>query len=188
MRKEVSMGLGISSWIPLILYISACMVAVVALWRPQVAVYFLVPLLPLVTTRAKLGAFLWGNKLIPVLLGAAMLGIIFSSKAKLLGNSKLGRILIIWSLINYISLWVGSFTLGDKLPLSFDHVRFTQWINFAYMPLLFLVTTAAIRTEKQMRILLIFMCVSFLAYNLVFLCGELSMSLEHFDYAKRDAG
>ena len=63
------MHFGLEQYVPWVLYLSATAAFLLSLfWRPQVGLYFLVPLLPLQTIRYRLMDMPLGNKLIDILL------------------------------------------------------------------------------------------------------------------------
>ncbi len=67
-QKDRAMHLGLEPYVPMALYLCA-MVAfgLSVFWKPQVGLYFLIPLLPLQTVRDKLIELPLGNKLVDII-------------------------------------------------------------------------------------------------------------------------
>jgi len=191
------MGLGIGQQIhsifggyqPLAIYIGAIVAFLLSVfWKPQIGLYYLVPLLPMQTVRYWLHAYPFGEKLIDVLLLGVVIGLLFRGERPLVVPSSMNKVLLIFIGMLYISLWNGSLFLDAPLPLSLSDPRFSDWKNYTEMLLIFFVVAAAIRTPKQMKVLIVLMCISILLVNRTFHSNTAGRDYSQFNYNLRDAG
>lgn len=183
------MHLGLEGYVAAVLYFGAIVVFLLSVfWRPEVGVYFLVPLLPWQTVRYRLHAFPLGEKFVDIMLLGIILGLVFHKTGAVFPKTAFNRLLIIFGLFYYASLWRGSFYLGRALPLSPEDPRFSEWKNYMIMPLLFLVVAAAIKNVKQIKILVLLMSLSILMVNRSFYNLAKDRDFSHFSPALRDAG
>jgi O-antigen ligase len=158
-------------------------------WKPQIGLYYLVPLLPMQTARDWLHAFPLGEKLVDILLLGVLIGLlVHRAERKTFVSSPLNRILLVTFVITYLSLWQGAFYLGGPLPLAIDDPRFSNWKNYVEMFFLFFIAAASIRTRKQMAIVIGLMCLSVLAVDRNYLSTVGDRNFSHFSYELRDAG
>jgi len=163
--------------------IAACLLG---LLRPAISVYFMVLLVPLQTTRYKLHDFPFGSKVVDLLLLSAIIGCLIKGWSFV--PSRLNRLLILFGLFCYASLWRGVFFLDCAWPISPDDVRLQAWKNYMLMPLMFFVVVMAIREVKQMKVLLGLMCVSALYVAQSFYTSVAGRDFSHFSYSVRDSG
>jgi O-antigen ligase len=160
-------------------------------WKPQVGLYYLVPLLPMQTARDWLhGPGLpLGEKLVDILLLGVLVGLfLHRAERQIFVSSPLNKILLVIFVLTYLSLWQGAFYLGGPMPISFDDPRFSNWKNYVEMFFLFFIAAASIRTRKQMAIVIGLMCVSVLIVNRNYLGTIGDRNFSHFSYELRDAG
>ncbi len=174
---------------PLIIYLGAILIFFAsAFWRPQIGLYYLIPLLPLQTTRYLLHPFPFGEKLVDVILLGVIVGLLFRNKGRVFPQTPLNSFLIIWAVFYYVSLWRGAFFLGSNLPLWFNDARMSNYKNYMIMPLLFLIVAAVIQDKRQIKILLILMAIAVLRVNVGFFNTVSDRDLSHFSYGLRYAG
>jgi putative inorganic carbon (HCO3(-)) transporter len=184
------MHLGLHDFAPLVMYIGAIVAFLLSIcWKPQIGLYYLVPLLPLQTARYWLHSYPLGEKLVDILLLGVLVGLfLHRAERQIFDSSPLNRVLLVIFVLTYLSLWQGAFYLGGPLPISFDDPRFSDWKNYVEMFFLFFVAAASIRTRKQMAIVIGLMCVSVLMVNRNYLSTVGSRDFSNFSYALRDAG
>lgn len=186
------MFLGLHGSAPLIMYIGAIIAFLLSIvWKPQVGLYYLVPLLPMQTARDWLHSpeLPLGEKLVDILLLGVLVGLfLHRAEGQIFVSSPLNRTLLVIFVLTYLSLWQGAFYLGGPLPISFDDPRFSAWKNYVEMFFLFFVAAASIRTKKQMAIVIGLICVSVLIVNRNYLGTVGDRNYSHFSYALRDAG
>jgi O-antigen ligase len=158
-------------------------------WKPQIGLYYLVPLLPMQTARFWLHGYLLGEKLVDILLLGVLIGLfLHRAERQIFVSSPLNKVLLAIFVLTYLSLWQGAFYLGGPLPISFDDPRFSSWKNYVEMFFLFFVAAASIRTRKQMAIVIGLMCVSVLMVNRNYVGIVGDRNFNHFSYELRDAG
>ncbi len=183
------MHFGLEGYIPLVLYFGGIGVFFASVfWRPEIGIYFIVPLFPLQTVRYKVHQYPLGNKLIDIVLLGVFLGIVFRPKFKLFTRNPFNVLLVVYIIFTYLSLWQGWLFLGGEMPLSISNIRFSGWKNYMVMPVAFFLVLGAIRDTKQIRTLLVLMAggAFYAARSLDRTVG--GRDLSHFSYAMRDGG
>jgi len=181
------MGLGLHTGLAApLLYGAAIAACLLGFLRPAISVYFMVLLVPLQTTRYKLHEFPFGSKVIDFLLLSAIIGCLIKGWSFV--PSKLNRLIILFCLFYYFSLWRGVFFLDCDWPITTSDLRLQMWKNYMLLPLIFFVVVMAIREAKQIKILLGVMCVASLYVAQSFLRSVSGRDFSHFSYSVRDAG
>ncbi|UCC95035.1 MAG: O-antigen ligase family protein [Candidatus Omnitrophota bacterium] len=146
------------------LYIGGIVVIFLSLTgKVKYGLLFLVPLLPLQNILFKLHQFPLGKDFNDILILAMLIGWVIykhSQGEPVFGKTPYNKVLFIYVIFTYIMLWRGSFYLGYPAPLSAFDVRLQSWKNYMILPLLFLLTLNNIKDKKEMKQLLLFMCVS----------------------------
>jgi putative inorganic carbon (HCO3(-)) transporter len=183
------MHFGLEGTTPYFLYGSAILVLLGSIfWRPEIGIYFIVPLFPLQTIREKIFPLPLGNKLIDIILLGVFLGALFSKDVKLFPRTPVSRTLLVFVVFLYVSLWQGSFYLRSELPWSIDDPRFSVWKNYMIMPLVFVLVLSVIREAKQVKILILLMCFTALLANKSLYNALSGIDLSHFSYEIRQGG
>jgi O-antigen ligase len=172
----------------MVLYIAGIAVFLVSVfWRPEIGIYYIVPLLPLQTTRYKLHGFPLGAQWIDFILLGVLIGA-WRKGYSVFTRNPLSRLLLILSVLTYISLWRGALYLNRPMPIWFDDLRMSDWKNYMVIFLVFFLALASIRDSKQMRILLFLMCVSMLMLNRTYINTATARDFSAFSYEIRDEG
>src|SRR5260370_242736 len=183
------MHFGLSFLIPLVLYASAIVVFLASVfWRPEIGIYYLVPLFPLHTVRYKLLDFPLGSKVGDIILLGVMIGVLVRREFKLVPKTPLNKLLALFALFLYVSLWRGALFLDTELPFWIDNPRFSTWKNYMVLPLVFILVVSVIKEIRQIKILVLLLCVSALLANKSFYDVVGGRDLSHFSYDMRDAG
>jgi len=184
------MPIGLHGYTPLIMYIGAILAFVLSIaWKPQISLYYLVPLLPMQTARYWLHGFLLGEKFVDFMLLGALIGLFLHRVERpVFVRSPLNKVLIAIFVLTYLSLWQGAFYLGGPLPVSYLDPRFSTWKNYVEMLCLFFIAAAVIRTKKQMALVMGLMCISLLMVNRNYVSTVGDRDFNHFSYELRDAG
>lgn len=181
------MHFGLEQYVPLALYFCAMVVFLLSLfWRPQVGLYFLVPLLPLQTIRYRMIDLPLGNKLIDILLLGVILGAVF--KGYRFEKTPMNKLLLLFGIFSYVELWRGAFYLKTEMPLSISDPRFSNWKNYMVMFIIFVVVVNVIKNVKQIQILVLLMCLSVLAVDKGYYSTMSDRDISHFSYEVRDGG
>lgn len=180
-------GLGTTS---LALYVLAiCAIPLAIFWRPVVAVYLLVPLMPLQTLRYQIQVLPFGDKFVDALLLSVLIGLyVHRAEARVLPETRLNKFLFRYCVFLFIMVWYGSFILHLPWPIHASNDRLSDWKSFVEMPILFLVVSAAIKTRKQMLILLALMMLTVLRANLGFYHTLSGRDFTHFSNSLRYSG
>ena len=178
----------LSGWTPTLLYIAGCLAFLAsAFWRPEIGIYYIVPLLPMQTVRFKLHSFPLGAQWIDLMLLGVIIGLI-RQRDSVFTKTPLRRWLLALAILTYVSLWQGAVFLGFPLPLWFDDARLSDWKNYMVIFLLFFLVLASIKNVKQMQILLFLVCLSMLALNRNYINTMRHRDFSAFSYEVRDEG
>ena len=167
-----------------------CVVPLSIFWRPQLAVYLLVPLMPLQTLRYQIQLFPLGQKFVDLLLVSAIVGYFFHRERHdaIVPRTRLNGFILVYCLFLYGMLWYGSSVVDLAWPLSPSDDRLGDWKNFAEMPILFLLVIALINTRKRMLTLLGLMMLTVLRANLGFYHTVSGRDFSHFSNNLRYSG
>ena len=183
------MGTGVGQFIPIFIYIGFICASLLAfLWRPQIGLYFLILLLPLQTTRARLQEFPLGENMIYIIILSSLGGILLRRFHKPFPKTPLNGVVLVYVIFIYFSLWLGAFNLDLPLPLWSNSSSLIAWKDFMAMPLLLLVTLGCIRDVRQMKLIIVLMCLSNLLVDRSFILEILGRDFSHFIEDKRQAG
>jgi putative inorganic carbon (HCO3(-)) transporter len=169
----------------MVLYFSAIIVFLTSVcWRPSIGIFYIVPLFPLQTIRYRMHEFPFGDKLIDITLLGVFLGLLFRHKFRL--KSPLTGLLVVFVFFLYISLWQGAFFLNTDWPLSLTDPRFSDWKNYMIMPFVFFLALSVIKDVKQMKWLVLLLCISTLLVNKTFYSDVISRGVSHYSEDIRD--
>ncbi len=180
--------LGLESYVSYI-FPSICVAAFLfAIFRnPRVGLYVLVPLLPLQTVRYRLHAYPLGALFVDFMLLAVVLGL-KRRGLPAFPKTPFNRLLVVYVIFTYLSLWRGMFHLGSAPPLWFDDRRLQDWKNYVVMFLLMFLTASAVRTKRQIQTLLLAMAAGVFLLDKYFLATVLGRDFSQFSYDARYAG
>lgn len=182
------MHLGLEPYVAMVLYLSAIIAfGLSVFWKPQTGLYFLIPLLPLQTVRDRLIDLPLGNKLVDILLLGVVLGAMAKGGFKFV-QTPLNRLLLVYGVFCYIQLWRGSFFLNSALPLDIGDPRFSDWKNYMVLFILFAIVASTIKDVKQIKIVVLLMCVAVFLVDKGFYGTMSGRDLSHFSYEVRDGG
>jgi hypothetical protein len=180
--------IGLESFGPTLLYFGGWVVFALSIfWRPQIGLYYIIPLLPLQTLRYKLHAYPMGSLWVDLHLFGVILGLWLQGNP-VFTKTPASKLILGYAAFTYISLWQGAFFLDGDFPLWFDNVRLQDWKNYMVMPIIALVVYAGIKKTKQIQLLLILMSLSILLLNKYFYSTVKNRDFSHFSYSVRDAG
>ena len=184
------LGLGLDQNSALMLYaagIVACLLSI--FWRPPVGLYYIILTLPLQTVRYRMHQYPLGQSILDIVLLGVIIGL-YARKGSgpLFPKTTMDKVLVIFIFFYYVSLWRGAFYLGGELPFFITDLRFSDWKNYVELPLFFFVTAAVIKTPKQMKIVVLLMCVTTLMVNRGYYNTVSGRDFSHFAYNLRFAG
>jgi len=180
-------GIGVTGFA---LYVVAlCVIPLAVVWRPILALYLLVPLLPLQTLRYQLQVLPFGDKFVDLLLVAAIVGYLMNrSDDAPAVDQRLKKYALFYCGFLFVMLWYGSFVLHLPWPLSPSNDRLADWKNMVEMPILFILVTNLVRTRRQMVTLLALMMLTVLRANIGFFHTVSGRDFTHFSNNLRYAG
>ncbi len=151
---------GLEGYIGLCLYTVAIAALLLSIfWRPIIGLYFLIPLIPLQTVRYRLNDLPLGSSFVYVILLGVALGLLRKHEPVLRGNPW-ARMLCLYAGFIFVSLCLGSFYLGVPLPFLADDRRLSDWADYMTMPATLLLVTASVKDVRQIKILVVLMCVA----------------------------
>jgi putative inorganic carbon (hco3(-)) transporter len=179
---------GLESAAPYILYYSGVLAFFLAIfWRPVFGLFYLVPLIPIQTVRYWMHPFPFGQSVQDLMLLSVALGILRKGEA-VFPQTPITRFLGWMTLYTYISLWLGSILTGSELPLWIDSPRLVDWKNYMALPLLFWLTTAAVKKKWEMYVLVGMMLLATLALNRSFYDSIEGRDMSEFKEENRSEG
>lgn len=165
---------------------SAVLLAIVK--QPRWGLYFLIPLLPLQIIRYRVLIYPLGNTFIDLILLGVLIGMIMRKQGPLFESTVMSRILKVFCVFHYLSLWYGSFAQGYDAPLWFNDMRMSVFKNYMVMFLLFVLVYNCFKTEKEMKILMVLMVLSTFMVSFTFARHMRGRNTTQFSYEVRDAG
>ncbi len=182
----MGLGTGIGHYIPLVAYLGFCAMCIIALWRPQLGFYYLMPFIPYRAMRDHFLDYPLGGNLITILVVAIIVGSLVTGKS--LPKTKLYLIWLVTVIYLYISMWYGTAMGNGPAPLWFSDSNFIDWKDYLLIPMIFVAAGLAIRDRKSIRIVIILIAISVLLIDRSSILESMSRSMSHFDESKRDAG
>jgi len=179
---------GMEGVAPFLMYYSGVACFFLAIfWRPDIGIYYLLPLVPVQTVRYWLNPFPMGNSVIDMMMLAVFLGLLRKGEP-VFPKTPLTKLLVGLLLYSYISLWLGAVFLGSGLPFWIDDPRLIDWKNYVTLPLLFWLAYSSIKTPGQMKLALAAMGFSALMLNRSFFDGMQGRDVSTFSEDVRFEG
>lgn len=188
----MELGLGLTKFIPLAVYITGLLVVCVTLfYRIEVGIFFLAPLLPLQNILDLIHSYPLGKDFIDILL-FALLAKWLLNKNQVEGTKFLKTplnlpvlLLVLWT---FIELWRGSSYLGTGMPIRLEDARFMHWKNFMMLPLMYLIVVNNIRNPKHIKFLVLLMTLSILFMDVSFYNNFSNRTSTHYNDSLRITG
>jgi len=142
---------GLEPYFGFALYIAGILAFVLSVfWRPVAGVYYLVPLIPLQTTRYRMLEFPLGETVISIILLGVALGLL-RRRQWIVPRTPWTFLLCLYALYTFASVFLDSNYLGERLR---------EWWDYMIMPVLFLLVAATVKDVREMRIILVLMCLA----------------------------
>ena len=183
-----SVHFGLSGVVPIVLYTAGIIAFLLSIfWKPIAGLYFLVPLIPLQTVRYHLIGLPLGQSLVDIIIFGVIVGMLIRGE-KILVRTPWNLMLLIYAGFTFISLCLGSFYLNTSLPLLPTDPRFADWKNYMMMPVILLVVAATVKDKREMKILVLLMCVATLYLDRSFYETVSERDFSAFSYDLRDEG
>ena len=152
----------------LFLYVCGVLACLLSLRRPQIGMYYLVPLLPLQTIRYEMQRFPLGGAMVDLVLIGVMTGMWLRRDGPLFRDLPMKKLLFVFALYLYVQLWHGAITIGGALPISTGNGRVSLWKNFVEMPLMYAIAFIVFKSQKQIKFVVLLMCISGLLVGALF--------------------
>jgi len=183
----MSLHFGLEGSLGILLYLSAIAAVFASIfWRPVAGILYLVPLIPLQTVRYRLNAYPLGASVMAIVLMAVAVGLL-RRKRPILTKTPWTVLIGIYAGFTFLSLILGSFYLGAPLPFPGSE-RFSVWVDYMMMPGLLLLVAAVEPSRRQMRWIVILMCLAVVALDRNFLSTVSGRDFSGFSYDLRDEG
>jgi hypothetical protein len=185
----MEIGIGLTQYIPFLVYLGFVFVVVLTLlYRIEVGIFFLVPLLPLQNLLDSIVAYPGGKDFVDILclvmivrwmyeknvgdrqvivrkkigFTKRIMPVKIKSSGSTLYRKGLEMVIIIIIFWTHLSLWRGSTFLGMGNPITSGDPRFITWKNFVMLPVIYFIVVNNIKEKKHIKYLLILMAFSML--------------------------
>lgn len=153
-------NLGLEGYVGYALYAAGILAFLLSIfWRPQIGIYYLTPLIPLQTVRYRLNAFPLGESVVYVMLAGVALGLL-RQRRWVLPRTPWTRLLLIYMAFTFLSMCAGSWFLGVGMPWETSDRRLSDWAAYMTMPALLFLVRAAITDLRQMKFVVLLMCLA----------------------------
>jgi O-antigen ligase len=202
------LGLGLTKYIPLMLYIlfwSACIFSIFL--RPLYGYFFLLALIPNQILIDRMERYPYGKDIFDILYIAIILGIVLrrNSNGKRESiressdeeeTSKSEKNILdkkIWLLIpiTYSGLWVGCIKFGLPYPIGMENPQFVMWKNFIMLPLLYYLSLKSIfgdNARNNIRLAVAIMLTTIFLISWKYYNDIKYLDLSHYSDEKRNIG
>ena len=168
------MGLGLSQYIPYVVYGLAFLVAFLALfYRSEIGILFIASLLPVYTVlnKAIQSGLPFATNLVDILLIAMLLGWLLQSNKNQEQSVRPSPLLIpiaVLMVYSLFSFFMGSLYLGEEILPDLSNQRLAAWKNYMIMPVLYIISYYNLRDRKWKYALFILLFLSFLVMDYKF--------------------
>ncbi|MFX0205358.1 MAG: O-antigen ligase family protein [Candidatus Hodarchaeota archaeon] len=181
------MSLGLSDYIPLLIYLLGPIFIFLALfYKAQVGLFFLIPLLPLTTVLSKMIQFPLGKDFVDIMIISIALGWFFQERKHLLDDTPFNKLILLLLITTAVSVYRGNVFLHEEF--SFGNTRLQVFKNFAILPLLYFLTVNNIKDKKSILLLVLLMTFSMLAMGVNFRSTFIFVKRYHFTAEMRLGG
>lgn len=168
------LGLGLSEFIPYILYGLSFLIAFLAIfYRNEIGILFLASLFPIyaVLNKTIKLELPFAKDVVDILIIAMLLGWLLQrtkSEEQPVSHSPLLLPILLFMGYSLLSFIHGSSTLGTDLFSDMSEQRLANWKNYMIMPLMYLIAYYNLRERKWKYALFILLAISFLAMDYKF--------------------
>ncbi len=181
------MGFGLEPFIPYVLYAAAIVAFVLSItWKPVAGIFYLLPLIPLQTIRYRTNELPLGSSIVGIILVGVAIGI-WRKNGSVLPKSPWTKLVLLYALFTYISLWLGASYIGHPWPL-FGDTRFGEWQEQMVMPVLLLLTAAAAPNRREIQWMVLVICLGTLALDKSFWNAVADRDFSTYSDALREDG
>jgi O-antigen ligase len=182
------MNFGLSEFVPYLLYAAGVLALILSIfWRPVVGIFYLIPLIPLQTVRYWMNGFPMGQSVVDIIIAGVIIGSLRRRQA-FMARTPLNGILLIYAVYTFGSLCWGSMFLGRPLSFFPPDDRLADWKSYMTMPLLLVLIAATIENTKQIRIVILLMCIAVFMLDRSFWATVSTRDFSHFSEDLREEG
>jgi putative inorganic carbon (hco3(-)) transporter len=147
---------GLEQYLGLGLYAAGILAFVLSIfWRPLAGICYLVPLIPLQTTRYRMMQYPLGATVVSLILLAVAVGLL-RRRQWILPRTPFTFVICLYALYNLASLFLNLENVGPRLK---------EWWDYMMMPLLFFLVAAAVEDTKQIKLIVVLMCAAALVLD-----------------------
>ncbi len=126
-------------------------------WRPIIGIFLLLPMISLQTIRYRINDFPLGGSIVGIMLLGIALGQL-RRRLPVLPKTPWTNLLCAYGVFTFVSLCLGSLNLGQSLLPS--TARLCVWKDYMVMPALLLLIAAIAPTSRQMKAMVVVMCLT----------------------------
>ncbi len=159
----------IKQFVPYLFYVFGMVVVVLSLTgRVNLALVFILPLLPLRNVIEKLQGLPLGNDFLDILFFSMIIGWIVSAMSKndkIMQPSPLNLICFISIVYTFFSFWIGYNTIGYVAHFILSDPRLHFWKNYTLLPVIYFLTLNNIKDRKWMFRVIAVMCLTMMLMN-----------------------
>ncbi len=185
------MGLGLTQYIPLIIYITSFIIAFLSLFiNPTLGVLFLFPLLPYQIIFEKIKLWTFGKDINDIIIISILFGVFLKNNNTSKKNNAIRTktslylpiiVLCITSLISFINA-----TLTSGLGFDLNNNYLLDWKNYMLLPLIWFLTFKNIKDLKNLKLLLFLLIMGILGADYYFSINLKWMNMWHFSERVRN--
>jgi putative inorganic carbon (hco3(-)) transporter len=147
----VPIHFGLEQYLATVLYLCGIMALLLSIfWRPIIGLGYLIPLIPLQTTRYRMLDFPLGGSVVGIMLLGVAIGLL-RQRRWIFPSTPLTIALAPYVLYTFATIFLDP----DNLQ-----ARFKEWQDYMMMPLLFCLVVTCVRNIEEMKLLLVLMCFS----------------------------
>lgn len=177
---------GLEGYMGMALYGAGMLSVLLSLWRPKIGLFYLIPLLPLQTTRYRMNQYPEGGGLVSLILMAVSIGLLLRRQG-VFSKTPWSILLAVYAGYQFLTLLLGVAYL-PSIPAEWTLWRFVDWIDYIMMPLMLLVVAGAITSRRDMKIIVLLMCLSIFAVDKGFWGAVKDRDYSSYSDDMREAG
>jgi len=147
---------GLEGYFGLALYLAGIAALLISMfWRPIAGLYYLIPLIPLQTSRDRMSGYPLGATVVSIVLLGGAFGIL-RQRHRIFPKTPWTFLLAVYALFSLATVFLSLENLGPRLK---------EWWDYMIMPLLFFFVAATVKDVREMKIILVLMCLATFAMD-----------------------
>lgn len=166
------MNLGLSQYIPFLIYLLGIIVIFITIFRSTNAgILYIAFLLPLTSLLKKMYEFPLGKDIYDLMILALLIGWLIQRsnvRDRVVESSRFNKPLLALLFYTYFSLWIGTLYYSDAMPVTKDNLRLLTWKEYITIFILFWLVFNNIKTREQIVLVILVMALSMLIVNFKF--------------------